>query len=160
FVPEVLRSKVTVLIDLYRKTRQVARLNAELAHRASDLETLNLMLKNENDTRRRAEEELRRSEEGLKVLNATLEERVADRTAALEERSRQLAHTNGELEQFVYASSHDLQEPLRTMTNFLQLLDNHNREKFDVESREYILFAIRSAEGMRELINGLLQYSR
>jgi light-regulated signal transduction histidine kinase (bacteriophytochrome) len=118
------------------------------------------MLKNENEMRKRKEEELHQSEEVLRVLNSTLEARVAERTAAVEERSRQLASSNEELEQFVYASSHDLQEPLRTMTNFLQMLELHNRGAFDEESREYIDFALQSASGMRDLINGLLQYSR
>ena len=160
FVPEVLKSKVTVLMDLYRKTEQVRHLNDELTRRALELEKLNLMLKNENEMRKRKEEELHQSEEVLKVLNSTLEARVAERTAAVEERSRQLAASNEELEQFVYASSHDLQEPLRTMTNFLQMLELHNRGSFDGESREYIDFALQSASGMRDLINGLLQYSR
>ncbi|HEY5040023.1 MAG TPA: ATP-binding protein [bacterium] len=160
FVPSVLRSKVVVLIDLYRKNEQVRQLNDELSHRSQELETLNLKLKNENEMRKRTGEELRLSEEGLKSLNATLEARVVDRTAVVEERGRQLTRTNEELEQFVYASSHDLQEPLRTMTSFLQLIERRNHDKLDTESKQFIEFAIKCSNNMRDLINGLLEYSR
>jgi two-component system, sensor histidine kinase and response regulator len=160
FVPSVLRSKVVVLIDLYRKNEQVRQLNGELNRRSQELEILNLKLKNENEMRKRSEEELRRSEEELKGFNTTLEARVQERTAALEERSSQLTRTNGELEQFVYASSHDLQEPLRTVTSFLQLLERRNRDNLDADSKQFIEFAVKSSEHMRSLINGLLEYSR
>ncbi len=146
FDPGVLRSKVSVLVDIYLKTQEVIRLNDEL--------------RLENENRKRTEEELRRSEEMLKNLNANLEARVAKRTAAVEESSRQLTRINEELEQFVYASSHDLQEPLRTMTSFLELIERRNRDKLDEDSKRFIEFAVKSAEHMRSLINGLLEYSR
>ena len=146
FEPAVLRSKVSVLVDLYRKTEEVSRLNNEL--------------RVENENRKRTEEELRRSEERLKNLNANLEARVAKRTAAAEASSRQLTRINEELEQFVYASSHDLQEPLRTMTSFLELIERRNRDKLDEDSKRFIEFAVKNAEHMRSLINGLLEYSR
>jgi len=160
FVPEILRSKVSVLIDLYRKTEEVRHLNDELKSRAQELETLNLMLKSENEIRKRTEEELRGSREVLKNLNVNLEARIGERTAALETRGLQLTRTNEELEQFVYASSHDLQEPLRTMTSFLQLLERRNHDKLDEESLRFIEFAIKCSGNMRALINGLLEYSR
>ncbi len=160
FVPSILRSKVVVLIDLYRKNEQVRQLNEELSHRSQELEILNLKLKNENEIRKRTEEELRQSEEGLKSLNATLEAKVVERTETVEERSRQLAKINVELEQFVYAASHDLQEPLRTVTSFLQLLERRNRDLLDNDSKQFIDFAVKSSEHMRSLINGLLEFSR
>ncbi len=160
FVPSVLRSKVSVLVDLYRKNAQIRGLNDELSRRSHELEILNLRLKNENEMRKRTEEDLRRSEEELKGFNATLEARVQDRTAALEERGAQLTRANAELEQFVYASSHDLQEPLRTVTSFLQMLEHHNRGNLDADSKQYIDFAVKSSAHMRSLINGLLEYSQ
>src|SRR5258708_17422039 len=152
FIPSVLRSKVAVLIDLYRKNEQVRELNNELRQKYGELEVLNLKLENENEVRKRTEEELRRSEEGLKELNATLEARVEERTATVEERSRLLARINAELEQFVYASSHDLQEPLRTVTSFLQLLEHRNQDRLDAESKQFIEFAVKGSEHMRGLI--------
>jgi len=160
FVPAVLRSKVSVLIDIYRKTEEVIQLNHKLSVRAEELETLSLNLKSENEKRRRTERELSRSEEGLKDLNASLEARIVERTAVIEEHSLQLTRTNAELEQFVYSASHDLQEPLRTMTSFLQLLERRNPDRLDQESKQFIQFAIKCSANMRNLINGLLEYSQ
>lgn len=160
FQPQVLRSKVIVLVDLYRKTEEVRRLNDELKRRAGELETLNLMLKNENEMRKRTEEELRQSEEELKNLNANLEAQVKERTAAVEERSRQLLKSNEELQQFAYVASHDLQEPLRTIISYLQLIEERLQDKLDAESKEFMGFVVNSAKHMRDLIHGLLEYSR
>ena len=97
FVPAVLRSKVSVLIDLHRKREEVNHLNEELSRKAKELVMLNLKLELENGKHERTVEELRRSEKSLKNLNVNLEAMVADRTAALEERGRQLTRTNEEL---------------------------------------------------------------
>jgi signal transduction histidine kinase len=160
FVPAVLRSKVSVLIDIYRKNAEVIRLNEKLSNRAGELEALSRDLKKENEKRRQSETELHQSQEVLKNLNTNLEARIVDRTAVIEERSLQLTRTNAELEQFVYYASHDLQEPLRTMTSFLQLLERRNPDKLDAESKQFIQFAINCSENMRNLINGLLEYSQ
>ena len=159
FVPAVLRSKVSVLMDIYSKTAEVIQLNEKLSIRAGELENLSLRLNSENEKRKRTEFELYRSQEVLKNLNANLEARIVERTAVIEERSLQLARTNAELEQFVYSASHDLQEPLRTMTTFLQLLERRNPDRLDEESKRFIQFAIKCSENMRNLINGLLEYS-
>ncbi|MGH7868612.1 MAG: response regulator, partial [Candidatus Dormibacteraceae bacterium] len=145
FHPQVLRSKVAVLVDLYRKSEEVRRLNEELKRRAGELETLNLMLKNENEMRKRTGEELRVSEEELKNLNASLEAQVLERTSAVEERSRQLLKSNEELQQFAYVASHDLQEPLRTIISYLQLLEERLKEKLDAEGKEFMGFVVNSA---------------
>ncbi|GEM_PF-849341 len=160
FVPAVLRSKVLVLIDIYRKTEEVIQLNHKISARAGELEALSSDLKSENEKRKQTEKELQKSEEVLKNLNVNLEARIVDRTAVIEERSLQLTRTNAELEQFVYSASHDLQEPLRTMTSFLQLLERRNPDKLDAESKQFIQFAIKCSENMRNLINGLLEYSQ
>jgi two-component system sensor histidine kinase/response regulator len=160
FVPAVLRSKVAVLVDLYLKTEQVSRLNEEMARRAKELEALNLMLENENEARKKTEDDLRHSEGELKTLNATLEARVEERTAVVEERSRQLTLAVEELQQFMYASSHDLQEPLRTMGNYLQFLEYTSHDQLSAEMQEMIRNALRCSQRMRDLINGLLDYSR
>jgi two-component system sensor histidine kinase/response regulator len=160
FVPAVLRSKVSVLIDIYRKNAEVIRLNEKLSNRAGELEALSRNLKEENEKRRQSETELHQSQEVLKNLNTNLEARIVDRTAVIEERSLQLTRTNAELEQFVYSASHDLQEPLRTMTSFLQLLERRNPDKLDAESKQFIQFAVNCSENMRNLINGLLEYSQ
>jgi light-regulated signal transduction histidine kinase (bacteriophytochrome) len=151
---------VAVLIDIYRKTEEVIQLNRKITSRTGELEVLTSDLKEENEKRKRTEKELQQSQAVLKNLNINLEARIVDRTAVIEERSLQLTRTNAELEQFVYSASHDLQEPLRTMTSFLQLLERRNLDKLDAESKQFIQFAINCSGNMRNLINGLLEYSQ
>jgi PleD family two-component response regulator len=86
--PAVLRSKVSVLIDLHRRTAEVHHLKEELSHRTREMEGLNSMLKTESENRKKIEEELRRSEEALKNRNADLEAKAVERTAVAGESGR------------------------------------------------------------------------
>jgi signal transduction histidine kinase len=78
----------------------------------------------------------------------------------LQRATANLERSNAELQQFAYTASHDLNEPLRMITSYLQLLQERSKEKLDSESREFIRFALDGAQRMRALIADLLAYSR
>jgi len=89
----------------------------------------------------------------LEQLNAELEDRIASRTL-------DLSKANEELQQFAYVASHDLQEPIRTITSFTQLLANRYHGRLDPDADEFIDYIVSSSRRMTDLINGLLALIR
>jgi signal transduction histidine kinase len=138
-VPEVLRSKVSVFVDLCRK-------NTILKKNRDALEQKNAELEKQIAERLRAESDVRN-------LNAELERRV-------EERTRELSRMNDELRQFAYVASHDLQEPLRTVASYAQLLARRYRNKLDKDADEFIEYMVGGVTRMHTLLNDMLAYSR
>lgn len=97
--------------------------------------------------------ERKKAEEQIRQLNTSLEERVLERTDAL-------LRSNEELEQFAYIASHDLQEPLRAVSIYAQLLERRYLGQMQGDANQYIEFIVEGAQRMERLIHDLLDFSR
>lgn len=104
--------------------------------------------------------ERKKAEEELKDALITLEIQVEERTDELKEAITDLKRSNEELQRFAYVSSHDLQEPLRTIASFTQLLQRRYEGKLDDDADEFMEYTVEAAKRMKEQIEGLLEYSR
>lgn len=137
--PEVLRSKVSVFVDLSLKTELLKRQAEVLRTRNQELEQL--------------VEERREAEERISALNTELEQRVRERTA-------ELSRSNEELRQFAYAASHDLKEPMRTIASYSQLLSQRYSQNLDDDGREFLGYVVDGVRRMDMLLSDLLTYSQ
>jgi len=108
--------------------------------------------------------------ESFNKMVADLERKIAE-TSIAEERERsqkkiaeeyaiKLEQSNKELEQFAYVASHDLREPLRTISSYVQLIEKRYRDKLDSDANEFISFVVEGVNRMDELIADLLSYSQ
>lgn len=95
----------------------------------------------------------------LEKKNFRLEEKVLDRTRHLQQSNAELKRSNDDLEQFAYAASHDLKEPLRMVGNFVGLLARDYEDKLDDKAHRYIKFATEGVKRMTEQMKGLLEFS-
>ncbi len=88
------------------------------------------------------------------------EKRLATKLEELESLHKEFQQSNQELEQFAYVASHDLQEPLRSVVGFCQLLEMEYKDRFDENGRMYLQTIIDGGKRMQRLITDLLEYSR
>lgn len=102
----------------------------------------------------------RRTQEELRLLNVSLEERITQRTHDLELLTADLLRSNKELQEFAYIASHDLQEPLRKVRSFADRLATRNGAQLDEVSQDYLARMTSAAARMQALIEALLAYSR
>ncbi len=96
----------------------------------------------------------------LRKVNLSLEQRVSERTMQLARTMEKLTRSNQDLERFASIASHDLQEPLRMVKGFVELLAERYKDELDDKAKEYIGFAVDGAHRMSILVSDLLKYSR
>lgn len=132
---DLLRAKVAVFIDLYKKNRR-------LIVQEQKLTAANTRLQEEI-------EERKRSEEQVQNLNLQLLDNI-----------QQLKATNEELDHFAFIASHDLQEPLRKIRTFIDIIQHNYSRSFEGKASDYINKIDKSAQRMQTLINDILTFSR
>jgi signal transduction histidine kinase len=138
FDPDLLMLKVKTFYRLSQQTRAMKAMQAEL--------------KEEVEMRRQAQDELQQA-------NAELEDKVSARTMELMKMNKALQESNAELQQYAFVASHDLQEPLRKVMTFSQMIGDRYLSYLP-EAKDYLQRIISSTGRMRSLIDDLLQFSR
>jgi PAS domain S-box-containing protein len=104
--------------------------------------------------------ERKRTLQEIRELNGKLEQRVAERTAELMESVEALRRSNDDLNQYVYAASHDLQEPMRLVALYSQMLDKKHGSELGDQAQKYLSYVLNGALRMESLLKDLLAYSQ
>jgi signal transduction histidine kinase len=137
------------LKEILMSSRAVAKGDFSLKAKAFSRDEIGILA---NDFNKMAEELERLGKENQEVNNS-LEKKVRQRTAQIESK-------NKELEQFAYVASHDLQEPLRTISGFVELLQQQYKGRLDENADKFLDYLLQASERMKVLIKDLLDYSR
>ena len=148
----IIHNVLMPIIRLQQATREVTAGNLDFRLGIYDINEIGDLSKNFDAMTRQ-----------LQVSDGALRSEAAERkkaSDALQIAARDLARSNTELAQFAYVASHDLQEPLRMVTGYIQLLEKRLADKLDSDTREFMGFAVDGAQRMQKLIEGILAYSR
>ena len=140
---------IIVFLSLFNLIKKIRPLIEELLQTQSDLE--------------RSNKNLQQTLKDLKISNAEKQKEIKAKEKAIEEADKlneSLIVKNQQLDHFAYVASHDLQEPLRTVSNYLEIFQEDFPERVKGEAVMYFNFINKAVERMRNLISGLLSFSR
>lgn len=140
---------VIVFLSLFNLIKRIKPLIEELLATQSKLEQAN--------------RDMEKTLKELKTLNREKENEIKAKEAAIDEAEKlneSLIAKNQQLDHFAYVASHDLQEPLRTVSNYLEIFQEDFPERLEGEATLYFQFINKAVERMRNLISGLLSFSR
>jgi two-component system NtrC family sensor kinase len=146
----VLRGRIRALLRRKFFQEENQRILEELKNK--ELETIAARAEKESAVARVAEERRRQAEAAARELQQAKTE--------LERANQELTRSNDELRQFAFVASHDLQEPLRSVTSFCNLLKEEYGGRLDEQADSYIERVVQGAKRMKALVTGLLSYSR
>jgi signal transduction histidine kinase len=155
---DLVASHETSLIDAALEWRHSAEAIRNEAQRAADASAE--QVQHQNQELRRTQRAMLNVVEDLREARESLASKVEERTRELAETNLELQGRNRDLEEFAYIASHDLQEPLRTVAGYLQMIERRYAAKLGAEGDEFIRYAIDGAQRMQALIESLLLYSR
>ena len=156
--------------ELFVAHQEIAFQNEEKGKRAAELILANLQLNFETEEKAKRAAELVIANIELVFQNEEKAKRAAELVIANKElvfqngekvkRAKELENANRDLEQFAYVASHDLQEPLRMITSYTQLLERRYKDKLDQDANDYIHFVVDGAIRMQKLLIDIRDFSR
>ncbi len=147
FFQQLITSRLLLLVNKTKEISSTGNYSNRLYDRGTD--EIGVLSKEFNNML----DQIQKMQNSLKEINVDLEKRVLERTAKLE-------RSNQELEQFAYVASHDLQEPLRTISNFVGLLEKKYPPNATDDHYRYFQFIVKATSKMQNLIRDLLEISR
>ena len=146
--------------ELNDTTKRLKVSNEELQETTKELKVTNNDLMQQRDGLKQERDDLEKTVEERTAEIKEAYDTLKERESRLKDTVTELKSSNEELETFAYITSHDLQEPLRTVASYAQLLERRYKGKIDKDADDFLEFMVSGAKRMKKQIQGILDYSR